>query len=76
MEIFGFFVPGIFVGIALAIGSSVAADRASAKEEDKNERFPTPLWHQVAWHILHARQDIRLANLLLAAILLTLWIKL
>ena len=76
MEILGFFVPGVLIGIALTVAASVLADRASAGEEEKNNRFPTPPWHQIAWHILHSRQDIRLTNLLLGAILMTLWIKL
>jgi len=75
VEIFGYFIPGVVIGILLTIAASVLADRATAGEEEKNKRFPTPSWHQVAWHILHSRQDIRLSNIMLAAILLTLWIK-
>jgi len=75
VEILGYFVPGVVIGIALTIAASVLADRATVGEEEKNKRFPTPSWHQIAWHILHSRQDIRLTNILLAAILLTLWIK-
>ena len=76
MEIFGYFVPGVFIGILIAFVISIVSDRASIGEQEANERFPTPSWHQVAWHILHSRQDLRLANLMLVAILLTLWIKL
>jgi hypothetical protein len=76
VEIFGFNVPGVMLGLALGILGVYLANRADFAEEEKNERFPTLTWHQVAWHILNTRQDIRLLNLILAAILLTLWIKL
>jgi hypothetical protein len=75
MNIFGFDVPGFIVVIILVLAASVLADRAEAGEEDKNERITPPSKQQVAWHIRHTRQDIRLANILLAAILMTLWIK-
>jgi hypothetical protein len=75
MNIFGFDVPGFVVGIILVLAAVVMADRAGAGEDDKNERMAPPSKQQVAWHIRHMRQDIRLANILLAAILMTLWIK-
>lgn len=76
MTILGYAIPGAIIGLAIVIALSIASDRAEREAEAKNERFPTPSWHQIAWSIRHARQDLRLIALLLTFILLTLWIKL
>ncbi len=76
MEIFGFEIPGLLIGFAFLFGSVLLSDRAERDAETKNENAQTPPWHQVAWSVRHSRQDLRLIALLLAAILLTLWIKL
>ncbi len=75
MEIFGFKIPGLLIGCSLLFVSVLLSERAERDAESKNENAPTPPWHQVAWGVRHSRQDLRLIALLLAAILLTLWIK-
>jgi hypothetical protein len=44
------FAPFILQAIAL---------NSLGKEIDKNEKFETPEQHQVYWHIVHNREDIK-----------------
>jgi hypothetical protein len=38
---------------------SMMSMHSFAQEVDKNEKFETPEQHQVYWHMVHNRQDIK-----------------
>jgi len=38
---------------------SSMANHQFGREVDKNEKFDTPEQHQVYWHVVHNRQDIK-----------------